>query len=202
MNNDRLNDTVKEWLGAYLDHELVGDRLAWVEEHLAGCEECQKELEELRALSDLLQVEPVPVISMDETVFTKKVMSRLPRSLQPMSRQALRASLYYAPLALFGLWAFFQAALCVSSALLFTLDLFPQACNVLAIYLPPTGTDAAGWLGGILSMAGPVLPFINLAAFDWTGSLALFNIVLATLLALLFLAWISGLYSHRRVQSK
>ena len=55
-----MNEHVTPWLGAYHDGELRGRRLQQVETHLAHCAACRAELEELRALSALLQESPVP----------------------------------------------------------------------------------------------------------------------------------------------
>ncbi len=46
---------VTDLLGAYVDGELHGLRLRQVEEHLARCAGCRKELADLRSLSSLLQ---------------------------------------------------------------------------------------------------------------------------------------------------
>jgi hypothetical protein len=56
-------------------------------------------------------------------------------------------------------------------------------------------------LGGIFSLAGPGQPALDLVAVDRLGSLALINLAVITLLALLFLAWLAGLYSYRRLQT-
>jgi anti-sigma factor RsiW len=50
----------QELLSALLDHELGGREALMVSEHVAGCSECAKELEELRLTVRLLgQVEPI-----------------------------------------------------------------------------------------------------------------------------------------------
>jgi anti-sigma factor RsiW len=48
-----MSTHVSEWLNAYHDGELRGNRLQYVETHLAECELCQAELESLDNLSDL-----------------------------------------------------------------------------------------------------------------------------------------------------
>ena len=54
MAGPSQSDTLREWLGAYMDGELNTERRAWVERHLADCAECRLELDELRRLSRLL----------------------------------------------------------------------------------------------------------------------------------------------------
>jgi anti-sigma factor RsiW len=200
--NGHANDYVKEWLGAYLDGELAKDRRGWVEDHLASCLECRQELAELRALTMLLHADPAPSVQMDGEPFAARVVKRLPPLPRAFNRRALRVTLRYAPLGVFGLWAFFQAVLWVSAILLFALNLFPQAEGILAIFPPSAGSGAAGWLGGIFSLAGPGQPALDLVAIDRLGSLVLINLALIILLGLLFLAWLAGLYSYRRGQTK
>ncbi len=116
--NERANDYVKEWLGAYLDGELSDERRAWVENHLAGCPDCRKELDELRALSNLLHAVPAPATGLSNAEFTRQVTRRLPQPVRPFGRRALQIGLRYAPLGLFGIWAFFQAVILVAAGLL------------------------------------------------------------------------------------
>lgn len=199
--NKPVNDTVKEWLGAYLDGELSGDRRAWVEEHLAGCAECQQELTELRELAGLLQTAPVPQILLNEQEYAAQVTRRLPHPSQPFSRRLLRAGLRYAPLGLFGLWAFFQAALWLSAAVLFTQRLIPGAEGALSAIVPSAPSGEFGWLGGIFSLTNPAQPVIDLVGVNWLAPLILINLVAISVLALLFLAWLAGFYSYRRTHS-
>jgi anti-sigma factor RsiW len=196
--NKHQNDYIKEWLGAYLDGELAGDRLAWVEEHLADCAKCQNELAELRQLSALLQADSLPDSLVDEAAFITRVEQRLSRSSQPSSRRWLRASLRFAPLGLFGVWAFSQAVFWVSSALLLSLRLFPQTAGMLAFLTPANGIGASGWMSGIFDMADPLQPYFNLALIEWPGSLVLINLAVITILSILFLAWLAGLFTYRR----
>ena len=48
-----MAEHVLDWLGAYLDGELAGQRLKLVEDHLAACPECQAELSALSHLSEM-----------------------------------------------------------------------------------------------------------------------------------------------------
>ena len=49
-----MSNHVTEWLNAYFDGELTGNRLHQVEDHLAECEACQAELESLQGFSELV----------------------------------------------------------------------------------------------------------------------------------------------------
>jgi len=48
-----MAEHVKDWLGAYLDGELQGNRLQAVEAHLQTCKACRDELQGLRGLAEM-----------------------------------------------------------------------------------------------------------------------------------------------------
>jgi hypothetical protein len=105
-----------EWLGAYYDGELHGARLHQVEQHLAECAACQAELDEIRALSALLQ-EPAfkPDYHLTER-FAAILALRLPRrSEQPHARRALKIGWWLIPVGLLGIWLFIDITLLLSS---------------------------------------------------------------------------------------
>jgi len=52
-----MHEEMRTLLNAYLDSELQGQRLREMETHLASCAICQKELEELRLVSERLQAD-------------------------------------------------------------------------------------------------------------------------------------------------
>ena len=54
---NRPCDEIQESLSAYLDGELSGGRLSGLQEHLTGCEQCQKVLEEYRKVAELLRLQ-------------------------------------------------------------------------------------------------------------------------------------------------
>lgn len=54
-------ERIKEWMGDHLDGCLAADRTRELNEHLAGCADCHRELEELRQTVALLRdLSPVP----------------------------------------------------------------------------------------------------------------------------------------------
>ncbi len=202
--NGRANDYVKEWLGAYLDGELSSERRAWVENHLSGCPDCRAELADLRALSNLLRADavradPASAAGMTDAEFTRQVMDRLPRPARPFWRRALRIGLRYAPLGLFGIWAFFQAVIVVTTALLPAMSLFPQSGGALAA-LGSLGSE--GWLGSILSLAGSGSLDLETSLSAALSPLALLELALVVLLGMMFLAWLAALWSYRRMQEE
>jgi anti-sigma factor RsiW len=197
-----MTDYVKDWLGAYLDGELADDRRAWVEEHLASCSACRKELAELRALSSLLQEDAAPADWMAAAAFQSQVIRRLPGASAPLGKRALRLALRYTPLGLFGAWAFCQAVILISTCLLLGMQIFPQVGSLVSTPAPFTGGDGGGyagaWLGGILTSLGLDKTMVVLAQSTWLGPLALLNLFLIGLIAVLFLAWLAAFWSYHR----
>ena len=68
------HDTFREWLNLDADGMLAAEERARLEEHLAGCEECRREREELLAFERLLERSALPVRS----DFADAVMAALP----------------------------------------------------------------------------------------------------------------------------
>src|SRR5436305_7775973 len=68
------HSTFREWLNLDVDGMLEREERARLEEHLAGCEECRREREELIAFEKLLERSAPPVRS----GFADAVMAALP----------------------------------------------------------------------------------------------------------------------------
>jgi len=68
------HDTFREWLNLDADGRLAPEERARLEEHLAGCDECRREREELIAFERLLERSALPVRS----DFADAVMAALP----------------------------------------------------------------------------------------------------------------------------
>ncbi|HEX3556802.1 MAG TPA: zf-HC2 domain-containing protein [Thermoanaerobaculia bacterium] len=68
------HSTFREWLNLDADGMLAPEERARLEEHLAGCEECRREREELIAFEKLLERSALPVRS----GFADAVMAALP----------------------------------------------------------------------------------------------------------------------------
>ena len=106
-------------LSAYLDGELPDAQLRQVEKHLAECDECQAELEQMRNLSALLH-ETNPA---DEFLSTARFVANLTLNLprQPMHsqpRRALEIGWWLIPIGALGVWLFFQITFSLSSVIL------------------------------------------------------------------------------------
>ncbi|HEV7786226.1 MAG TPA: zf-HC2 domain-containing protein [Thermoanaerobaculia bacterium] len=70
------HSTFQEWLNLDADGRLAPEERARLEQHLAGCEECREEREELAAFQSLFERTTVPVRS----DFADSVMAALPHT--------------------------------------------------------------------------------------------------------------------------
>jgi predicted anti-sigma-YlaC factor YlaD len=70
------HSTFQEWLNLDADGRLAPEERARLDEHLAGCEECREEREELAAFQSLFERTAVPVRS----DFVDSVMAALPHA--------------------------------------------------------------------------------------------------------------------------
>lgn len=82
MNYD--HETLREAIGAYVLDQLEGDLLAAVEEHLASCDKCRTEMEELRPLA-------APLREVDPGVVSDAAVPVTPPELDLRVRRALAA---------------------------------------------------------------------------------------------------------------
>ena len=181
------NEHVTAWIGAFYDGELAGDLLRKVEDHLGSCSACQAELEALGALSTLLHDATMPTRQTAPDVHASRVMLRLPREQKRDLRQraisALPVAWRYAPAGLFLGWAFFQAALLVSGAVLWLIRAVPQARASLGWLLPQAESEPGGWLE-LLEIINPLL---------------LTDLALTVVVSMLFAAWLASWWAvHRR----
>jgi predicted anti-sigma-YlaC factor YlaD len=108
---------VSEWLNAYHDGELRGNRLHQVEAHLAECELCQTELESLEGLSNLLHEVPAPKMISPER-FAVQVNLRMPHTLTIISRrQVMEIGWWLIPVGILGAWVFISTSTALSGVL-------------------------------------------------------------------------------------
>ena len=112
-----MSNHVIEWLNAYLDGELKGNRLQQVEEHLAACEVCQNELDSLQSLSGLLQTVPALEFPSPER-FATQVNLLLPqkRTATPNS-QLFEIGWWMIPVGLLAVWVLISTAVLLGDAM-------------------------------------------------------------------------------------
>jgi hypothetical protein len=193
------NEHVTIWLGAYHDGELQGRRLRQIETHLAHCETCRAELNELRALSVLLQASPAPESLTRPDRFVAQVGLRLPRRpVQPTWKRALEIGWRLTPVGLLGAWAFVQAALWVSIVLLGALQL-GIGSDLVAGLLP---ASQGSWWTETLSLSSANLSSLeqigrqlvnNGGPLGWGVTL---NLVAMVVIGLLYLSWLASWWAR------
>lgn len=180
------NEHVTAWIGAYYDGELAGDLLRKVEDHLIGCTPCRSELEALGALSAVLHDDPISPWHPLPEVYASRVMLRLPREqkrgMGQRAKTALPVAWRYAPAGLFIGWAFFQAALLVSGAVLWLIRAVPQLRASLGWLLPLADSETGGWLG-LIEIINPLL---------------LTDLALTVVVSVLFAAWLASWWAVHR----
>lgn len=196
-----MSNHVNEWLNAYLDGELKGARLRQVEEHLAGCEACQAELESLQGLSAMLQEVPAAEFASHER-FATQVNLLLPQKQTAAPRlRLLEIGWWMIPVGLLMAWIFVSTAVLVSDVFSAagSFGLLDDTTSALVAdpsdYAVWTSTlaqigllegDILGWAETIESFTRNVLP-----QFTWQVSIAL-----------LYLTWIAIWWARQRHQGQ
>jgi len=135
------HDTFREWLNLDADGTLAPAERARLEEHLAGCEECRREREELVAFERLLQRSAVPV----RPDFADAVMAALP----PAGWEARSPRTWRFPLA-------------VAAMLLMIAGLLVAGSSAA-----PSGLAALGAVGGMIRATA--LAGAGLLGASWKG---------------------------------
>ncbi len=176
-----MSEHVLDWIGAYHDGELHGDRLRAVDAHLRACAACQAELAALQALTVRLQAgPPMPARTLPEQ-FVAQVGLRLASRPAPLpGRARLRqATGLWLPLGVLVLWAFGQAVLLVgglalglgtiSGTSLVALPALPAAGGALPLLV--SLVSQPGWGAWLALLAMNIYLTAAAAALVW-GCLA------------------------------
>jgi len=185
-----MSKHVSEWLNAYHDGELHGNRLQHVEAHLSECDLCQAELEALEALSNLLQEVPAPKMISPER-FAAEVNLRMPHKQAIISRKRLvQVGWWMIPVGILGAWVFISTSTALSGILYEAnrLGLLNSISGWLA-FSPSSEISLAATLGQSGLLSGNSLNWaettetftrITLPQIGWQVSIAL-----------LYLSWIA-----------
>jgi predicted anti-sigma-YlaC factor YlaD len=185
-----MSDHVSEWLNAYHDGELHGNRLHHVQEHLVECERCRAELESLAGLSRLLQEVAEPEFMPVER-FATQVNLRLPyRQTQVARKQVFEIGWWMVPVGLVGAWIFVTISTILGDVL--------STANYLGLLSGlsswmSSGTSNGIYLSASLGQAG-VLSGSSLNWAETTETLtriSLPQIILQISIAILYLSWLA-----------
>ena len=183
-----MSNHVTEWLNAYLDGELKGNRLQQVEKHLAECQTCQAELESLQSLSALLQEVPAPEFTVNER-FVSQVNLRLPHGSVGASRSKfLEVGWWMIPVGLLAVWVFISTAILLSDVVT-TARNFGLLDNTTASLISASSdtADVTSTLGQFGMLRGNSLQWAETTE-NYTRSV-LPQIFLQVSVALLYLTW-------------
>jgi predicted anti-sigma-YlaC factor YlaD len=185
-----MSKHITEWLSAYLDGELRGSRLHYVEAHLAECDACQAELESLESLSGLLQEVPAPEFTPSKR-FAAQVRLRLPHPKPSTSgKKIIEIGWWMVPVGLLGIWIFMSTSFWIN-------DIVSTATRLgllthVSDWIMFGSASAADWsstLGQVGVLSGNSL---DLAASTETFTrTSLPQITLQVSIALLYLSWIA-----------
>ncbi len=185
-----MSNHVSEWLNAYYDGELHGNRLHQVEAHLAECELCQTEVELLGRLSNVLQEVPTPEFTSAER-FTTQVNLRLPHKQVAISgKRMLEIGWWMIPVGILGAWVF-VATSTVLSEILYEASRFGLLSGIsdwLAF-----GSSNGIYLSATLGQSG-LLSGNGLSWAEWMETftrMLLPQLALHISIALLYLSWLA-----------
>ena len=193
-----MSKHVTEWLNAYLDGELHGSRLHYVEAHLAECEVCQAELESLEKVSSALHQVPVPEFTSAEP-FAAQVNLRLPHrktAPAPSGKKILETGWWMIPVGLLAVWVFISTSVIVN-------DVLSVANNVgllsnVSSWMMSGGANAADW-SATLGQFG-ILSGNSLNWAEWTEAFTRTSLPLISVqvsIALLYLSWLAIWWARR-----
>ena len=185
-----MSNHVTEWLNAYFDGELHGNRLHQVETHLAECELCQAELESLESLSDLLHEVRAPEILSTER-FASQVNLRMHHSKPVISsNKVIEIGWWMIPVGLLASWVFVSTAVVLGDVLSAAgnFGLLSGLSDWLALG-PSNGIYLSATLGQSGLLSGNGLNWME--ATETFTRISLPQIILQLAIALLYLSWIA-----------
>jgi len=197
-----MKEHATQWLGTYLDGELRGLRLRWVEGHLQECAVCGSELEALAQLRTLLQESPAIEASTPPEQFVAQVALRLPRRQeQPAARRALELSWRMVPVGLLFTLAFVQTAFTIAGVLQMALSM-GLGGEVGALIFPGAGVSLPDVFSlsqaSLATAVGSVVELIQAGgALAWLPVLYLSSLVV---IGLLYWSWLASWWARRRHQ--
>jgi hypothetical protein len=202
---------VTDLLGPYLDGELHGLRLQRVEDHLAGCTTCRKELEELRQLSGLLQKSFTTESFMPADKFVANMVLRLsaqsatrrqPRREETSpDRKPLSLLWWLAPVGVLGAFYFVQTVFILSS-LVSTANLTGLLGNATAWL--QSGSQQSLWFTATMNLFGGQIHGSSQTALDLLNDFSVIgsNVFVQLLwqagIALAYWAWLAMWWRRRK----
>jgi hypothetical protein len=183
-----MSNHVTEWLNAYLDGELQGNRLQHVQEHLAACEVCQNELDALQSLSGLLQTVHLPDFPSPER-FATQVNLLLPqkRTTTP-GNQLFEVGWWMIPVGLLAVWVFISTAALLGDAMSVAKNFgILDSTTASFISAPSEALEVTSTLGQFGMLQGNSLQWAETTESFTRGLFP--QIILQVAVALLYVTW-------------
>lgn len=194
-----MSEHVTEMLNAYLDGELRGNGLGYVEEHLAQCDVCLGELESLQNLSGLLHELPLPAFTSPERLAAQVSLRLPPQKSAGSGRKFLEAAWWMIPVGVLATWVFMSTSFLVNDVLSVanSLGLLSSVSNWM-IFGASNLADWSNTLGQFGILRGSILDLAEAAEAITRVSLP--QISLHVSMALLYLSWIAIWWTRQRHQ--
>jgi hypothetical protein len=197
-----MHEEMRALLNAYLDGEIQGRRLREMEIHLASCAECQKELGELRLVSERLRADTRVEVPSAERFVSQLTLS-LPRRPQ-QERRAKPGSLawWLVPAGLLMGLAFIQTSTALTNLVTFAnlTGLLGNASQWLGSGQESVWLGAAATVFGGQLLAQPALTLLNNVSLSVTN--LFIGYVAQAFIALLYCAWLGAWWFRHNRQPK
>jgi anti-sigma factor RsiW len=185
-----MYEEMQPLLNAYLDGELHGKRLKDMETHLAACETCQKELEELRLVSERLQADTGVEAPSAERFVSQLTLSLPRRTQQERPTKPISPAWWLVPAGLLLGWVFIQTV--------YTLTDVVTAANLTGLLGGASkwlgSGEQSAWLGAATTMFGgqilaqPAVSLLNNVSVAATGLFS--ELLWQAIIVLLYWAWL------------
>lgn len=196
-----MSNHVTEWLNAYFDGELKNGKLHQVEEHLAECEACQKELEALGNVSELLHEVPLPDFPSPER-FATHVNLLLPQKRTPPPQRSLfEIGWWMIPVGLLAVWVFISTAILLGDVVNVAKTLGVLDKTTASFISAPSGmVDVSSSLGQFGMLQGNSLKWAETTETFTRSWLP--QIVLQVAVAFLYITWVAIWWTRHTRQSR
>jgi anti-sigma factor RsiW len=195
-----MSNHVTEWLNAYLDGELHGNRLQHVQEHLAECAACQAEFDSLQNLSGLLQDVPAAELTSPERFATQVNLLLPQKRTTPPETRLFEIGWWLIPVGLLAVWVFISTATMLGDAMSVAKNFgILDQTTASFVSAPAETADVTSTLGQFGMLHGNSLQWAETTENFTRGLFP--QIVLQVAVALLYLTWLAVWWTRHTRQS-
>jgi len=195
-----MSNHVTEWLNAYLDRELKGNRLQQVEEHLAACAVCQADLDSLQSLSGLLHEGPAPDFPSPERFATQVNLLLPQKRTSTPKNQLFEVGWWMIPVGLLAVWVFISTAALLGDAMNVAKNFgILDSTTASFISAPSETAEVTSTLGQFGMLQGKSLQWAEMTENLTRGLFP--QIVLQVAVAFLYLTWLAVWWTRHTRQA-